>query len=129
MAKKRSFDLTFKLRAVAYAKEHSDEEPTQHFGVSPKCFQEWCKQDDIGKTAAEKRPTDQLRNWFTDGGTKKASNKLAELVWLWIIEQRPKGECLQEKESHESKEDFFKGLPNPSVSVRHGSSYFFKPNV
>ncbi|XP_020555814.1 zinc finger protein 37 [Oryzias latipes] len=89
MAKKRSFDLAFKLRAVAYAKEHSGEESARHFGVDSKRIREWRKQmGDMEKTIAEKGATSKR---LRGGGAKKASDELENLVLTWITEQRRKG--------------------------------------
>uniref|UniRef100_A0A3B3CJF2 HTH CENPB-type domain-containing protein n=1 Tax=Oryzias melastigma TaxID=30732 RepID=A0A3B3CJF2_ORYME len=89
MGKKRSFDVAFKLRAVAYAHQHSGEESARHFGVDPKRIRDWRKQaGDLEKMAAEKRgASKRLRG----GGAKKASDKLEKLVLMWIIDQRRKG--------------------------------------
>uniref|UniRef100_A0A3B3BNU9 HTH CENPB-type domain-containing protein n=1 Tax=Oryzias melastigma TaxID=30732 RepID=A0A3B3BNU9_ORYME len=95
MSIKRSFDLNFKLRAVAYANEHSGEASARHFGVDPKRIREWRKQvNDMERKVAEKGPASKR---LTGGGAKKASDELEELLLTWIVEQRRKGARVSRK--------------------------------
>uniref|UniRef100_A0A3B3B5M8 HTH CENPB-type domain-containing protein n=1 Tax=Oryzias melastigma TaxID=30732 RepID=A0A3B3B5M8_ORYME len=95
MSIKRSFDLNFKLRAVAYANEHSGEASARHFGVDPKRIREWRKQvNDMERKVAEKGPACKR---LTGGGAKKASDELEQLFLTWIVEQRRKGAQVSRK--------------------------------
>jgi Brinker DNA-binding domain len=42
--KRRSFDLTFKLKVLKYAEQSSGEAAARHFAVEPKSIRIWKKQ-------------------------------------------------------------------------------------
>ena len=44
MSNRKSFDVSFKLKAVEFASKRSKQAAAREFGMDPKCIRVWCSQ-------------------------------------------------------------------------------------
>ena len=87
MAKRKaSYNITFKLKAVKFAEEHSKEGSARHFNVDTKRIREWCKQKD--SFTEQKKKGNSSRKRLTGAGRKVDDVEMEEELFDWIVEMR-----------------------------------------
>ena len=84
--KRKSFDLTYKLNAVASAEKKSKEAAAREFGVDAKRIREWCSQKE--KLVAMKKKGKSKRRRLDGGGRKALDEDMEEDLFSWIVELR-----------------------------------------
>ena len=87
MAKRKaSYDISFKLKAVKYAEEHSNEGAARHFNVDGKRIREWCKQKAIFQEVKKKGNSSRKR--LKGGGRKADDAEMEKDLFEWIVGMR-----------------------------------------
>ena len=85
--RKQSYELSFKLKAIAVAEKKSKEAAAREFRVDPKRIREWCHQkDQLAELKGKKGRSTRRR---LDGGGRKAMDEeMEEVLFDWIVEMR-----------------------------------------
>ena len=86
MAARRSYDVAFKLKAVAAAETSSKRAVSHQFKVDGKRLREWCAQKEKLKALKKKGKTRRKR--LKGAGRKPLDSDLEEDVFDWIINLR-----------------------------------------
>ena len=86
MSKRKSYDLTFKLRAVSYADNFTKAAAAREFGVDPKRIRAWCNQKDV--LMELKTGGSSKRKRLQGAGRKALDGEMEEALFDWIIELR-----------------------------------------
>lgn len=86
MSKRKSYDVTLKLRAVEFAKKQSGEAAARRFRVDPKQIREWLKNED--KLVAQKREGGSKSKRLPGAGRKPYDENMEAAVFSWIIAMR-----------------------------------------
>lgn len=82
----RSFEVSLKIKAVAFAEENSKEAAVKNFNVCTKRIREWCSQkDQLHKLAIDSGAN---RKRLVGAGRKPLDQEMEEELLQWIIQQR-----------------------------------------
>jgi len=93
MAKRKaSYNISFKLKAVKYAEEHSKEGAASHFNVDGKQIREWCKQKATFQEIKKKGNSSRKR--LKGGGRKADDVEMEEDLFEWIVGMRQQNLCV-----------------------------------
>ena len=80
--RKKSYDISFKLKAVESAEKKSKEVAAREFGVDAKRFWKWCSQQD--QLVAMKQSNKSKRSRLAGGGRKVTDKDMEEALLSWI---------------------------------------------
>ena len=83
--KRKSYDLSFKLKAIESAEKISKESAAREFKVDPRRIREWCYQD---KIVAMKKQKKSKRRRLDGGGRKAMDEHMEEALLSWIQDLR-----------------------------------------
>ena len=86
MSKRKSYDVSFKLKAVECAEKKSKEAAVREMGVDSKRIREWCKQKQV--LASLKKKGASLCKRQCGAGRKALDVDLEDVLFSWILELR-----------------------------------------
>ena len=82
MSKRKTYNLSYKLKAVAATGKKSKEAVAREFGVDAKRIREWCKQKE--KLLELKKKGKSKRRRLTGGGRKAQDEDMEDELFDWI---------------------------------------------
>ena len=83
---KRSYDVSFKLRAVESAEKSTKEAAARHFGVDARRIREWCAQKE--KLISLKECGKSKRRRLDGGGRKAMDEDMEDALFSWVQDMR-----------------------------------------
>ena len=86
MSKQKSYDVSFKLKAVECAEKKSKEAAAREMGVDSKRIREWCKQKQMLASLKKKGASSRKRQ--CGAGRKALDVDLEDALFSWILELR-----------------------------------------
>ena len=84
MSKQKSYDFSFKLKAVECAEKKSKEATAREMGVDSKRIRKWCKQKQMLATLKKKGVSSHKRQ--CGAGRKALHVDLEDALFSWIME-------------------------------------------
>ena len=86
MSKQKSYDTTFKLKAIGVAEKKSNGAAAREFKVDPKRIREWCNKGGIELVFLK---THKCKRKHLCGGRRRANNEeMEDALFSWIIDLR-----------------------------------------
>ena len=83
---RKCYDVSFKLKAIAVAKEKSKEAAAREYKVDPKRIREWCSQEATLKML--KRKSNSSCKRLVGAGRKPLDENMEDELFHWIAELR-----------------------------------------
>ena len=93
-AKRRAFDVKFKLEVIKYAKQNSNQVAAKYFGVSRSSIQDWRKQEQLLKQLENGK-----RKRIDGAGRHLIASEVDTALAIWIKAQIVEKNWLQEEPS------------------------------
>ena len=93
--KRKSYDASYKLKAVERAENSSKEASAREFGVDAKRIRVWCSQKD--KLKATKKEKKATRKRLDGAGRKPNDVEMEEELFEWIVDLRSRHLCVSRR--------------------------------
>ena len=123
----KSYTVTFKLEAVAFAAANSKEAAARKYNVAPKWIREWVKQKDQLKDLLEK-PGGGKRKKLEGAGRKPMSEDLEDNLFDWILDMRDKRARVSRNMVKNKAKEMYRQDPDVSLEMEVRGSEFLASN-
>ena len=82
--KRKSYDIDYKVKAVAFARSNSKEAAGRQFQVDPRRIREWCQQEEKLTELKRKTTKTDKRKRLDSAGSKVHGVEMEDLLIAWI---------------------------------------------